>query len=143
MISSSLIYNVVCHIFTLVRTYFLFKCYTWKQKVTYEIHIFSLFRCCEGTYLLLYKLLCIGIKGHINESIQNIYQIHCSVNVNNMLTDWLGTNAGVKQADTLGAIQKCQHFHECANSTLFQTPSPLPSKCTDQHFWLPKYGFHA
>ncbi len=26
--------------------------------------------------------------------------------------------------DILGAIQKCQHFHECTNSTLFQTPSP-------------------
>ncbi len=25
---------------------------------------------------------------------------------------------------SLGAIQKCQHFHECTNSTLFQTPSP-------------------
>ncbi len=35
----------------------------------------------------------IGIKGHIYESIKNIYQnSYCSVNVNNMFD----TNAGVK-----------------------------------------------
>ncbi len=36
--------------------------------------------------LLLYKLLHIAIKGHIYESIKNIYQnSYCSVNENNML----------------------------------------------------------
>ncbi len=48
-----------------------------------------------------------------------------------------------KYLDMLWAIQKCQHFHECTNSTLFQTPSPLPFKCTDQHVWVPKYGFQT
>ncbi len=52
--------------------------------------------------LLLYKLLRIEIKGHIYESIKNIYQnSYCSVNVNNMLTDWFNTKAGVEQGDSL------------------------------------------
>ncbi len=47
--------------------------------------------------LLLHKLLRIGIKGHIYESIKNIYpNSYCSVNVNNMLTDWFNTKAGEK-----------------------------------------------
>ncbi len=52
--------------------------------------------------LLLYKLLRIGIKCHIYESIKNIYQnSYCSVYVNNMLTDWFDTNAGIKEGDSL------------------------------------------
>ncbi len=52
--------------------------------------------------LLLYELLRIGIKGHIYESIKNIYQnSYCSVNVNNMLTDWFDINVGIKQGDSL------------------------------------------
>ncbi len=27
------------------------------------------------------------------------------------------------------------HFHECTNSTLFQTPSPIPLKCTYQYLF--------
>ncbi len=51
--------------------------------------------------LLRYKLLRIGIKCDIYESIKNIYKIlYCSVNVDNMLTDWLNTKAGVKQGDS-------------------------------------------
>ncbi len=54
------------------------------------------------TDLLLYKLIHIGIKGHIYESIKNIYQnSYGSVNVNNMLTDWFNTKAGIKQGDSL------------------------------------------
>ncbi len=34
----------------------------------------------------------------------------------------------------LGAIQKCQH-QEYTNSTLFQTPSPLPPKVYKSTFW--------
>ncbi len=34
----------------------------------------------------------------------------------------------------LEAIQKCQHFHECTNSTLFQTPPP-PPKVYRPTFW--------
>ncbi len=42
------------------------------------------------------------LKGHIYESIKNIYQNpYCSVNVNNMLMDWFDINAGVKQGDSL------------------------------------------
>ncbi len=52
--------------------------------------------------LLLYKLLLNGVKGHIYESIKAIYQESiCSINVNNMLTEWIDTNYGVKQGDTL------------------------------------------
>ncbi len=48
--------------------------------------------------LLLYKLLRIAIKDHIYESIRNIHQnSYWSVNVNNILTDWFNTKAGVKQ----------------------------------------------
>ncbi len=52
--------------------------------------------------LLLYKLLLNGVKGHIYESIKVIYQESiCSININNMLTEWFDTNCGVKQGDTL------------------------------------------
>ncbi len=52
--------------------------------------------------LLLYKLLNIGIKGHIYENIKSIYkEATCAVYVNNMLTDWFKTESGVKQGDTL------------------------------------------
>ncbi len=41
------------------------------------------------------------MKGHIYESITNIYQnSNCSVNVNNMLTNWFDTNSGIKQGDS-------------------------------------------
>ncbi len=33
----------------------------------------------------------------------------------------------------LGAVHKCQHFHECTNHTLSERPSP-PKKSTHQHF---------
>ncbi len=57
---------------------------------------------CVDRNLVLYKLLRIGIKGHIYESIKNIYQnSYCSVNVNNMLTDWFNTKAGINQGDSL------------------------------------------
>ncbi len=51
--------------------------------------------------LLLYKLLLNGVKGHIYETIKAIYQESiCSINVNNMLTEWFETNCGVKQGGT-------------------------------------------
>ncbi len=35
----------------------------------------------------------------------------------------------------LGAVHNCQHFHECTNHTLSETPFPPPQKkCTHQHF---------
>ncbi len=34
----------------------------------------------------------------------------------------------------LGAIHKYQHFHECTNHTLSETPSPPKKKSTHQHF---------
>ncbi len=53
-------------------------------------------------YRLLHKLLLNGVKGHIYESIKVIYQESiCSINFNNMLTEWFDTNCGVKQGDTL------------------------------------------
>ncbi len=52
--------------------------------------------------LLLFKLLNLGIKGHICENIKAIYkEAICSINVNNMLTDWFQTYSGVIQGDTL------------------------------------------
>lgn len=52
--------------------------------------------------LLLYKLLTLGLKGHIYENIKCIYhEAICCINVNNMLTDWFKTDSGVKQGDTL------------------------------------------
>ncbi len=52
--------------------------------------------------LSLYKLLNIGIKGHIYENIKSIYKEGtCAVNVNNMLTDRFKTERGIKQGDTL------------------------------------------
>ncbi len=52
--------------------------------------------------LLLYKVLTNGIRGHMYENIKNIYgDSFCSVNINNMLTDWFDTKCGVKQGDTL------------------------------------------
>ncbi len=42
--------------------------------------------------LLLYKLLLNRVKGHIYESIKAIYQESiCSININNMLTEWFDT----------------------------------------------------
>ncbi len=55
----------------------------------------------------------------------------------------------LKALNSLTKSLSCSHkgpsknVNECTNSTLFQTPSPLPFKCTDQHFWFPKYGFHT
>ncbi len=52
--------------------------------------------------LLLFKLLNVGIKGHIYENIKAIYkEAICSINVNKMLTDWFQTYSGVVQGDTL------------------------------------------
>ncbi len=51
--------------------------------------------------LLLFKLLNLGIKGHINEKIKAIYkEAICCINVNKMLTDWFQTYIGVIQGDT-------------------------------------------
>jgi hypothetical protein len=44
----------------------------------------------------------IVLTGHIYENIKAIYQSsYCCVNVNNKLTNWFDTIAGVKQGDTL------------------------------------------
>ena len=52
--------------------------------------------------LMLYKLLKIGIKGHLYENIKCIYsEATCSINVNNILTEWFATESGVIQGDTL------------------------------------------
>ena len=52
--------------------------------------------------LLMYKLLLNGIKGHMYDNIKSIYnESFCSININNMLTDWFDTKYGVKQGDTL------------------------------------------
>lgn len=52
--------------------------------------------------LLLYKLISLGITGHIYENIKAIYkEATCAINVNNMLTEWFETESGVKQGDTL------------------------------------------
>ncbi len=52
--------------------------------------------------LLLFKLLNLGIKGHICENIKAIYkEAICCINVNNMLTDWFQTYNGIIQGDTL------------------------------------------
>ena len=52
--------------------------------------------------LLLYKLQLNNITGHIYENIKSIYSdALCSVNVNNMLTDWFSSDSGLKQGDTL------------------------------------------
>ncbi len=53
------------------------------------------------------------------------------VEYDNVKSNMLNINTGVPQGSILGphclgVIQKCQHFHECTNSTLFQTPSPPP-----------------
>ncbi len=39
----------------------------------------------------------------------------------------------------LGAVHNCQHFHECTNHALSETPSPAPKKSTHQHFLSAKY----
>ncbi len=41
----------------------------------------------------------------------------------------------------LGDIQKCQHFHECTNSTLFQTPSPSRLSVQTNIFGFQNMGF--
>ncbi len=52
--------------------------------------------------LLLFKLLKLGIKGHIYENIKAIYkEAICCININNMLTDWFQTHSGVIQGNTL------------------------------------------
>jgi hypothetical protein len=52
--------------------------------------------------LMLYKLLKLGINGNVYENVKNIYnEAHCSINVNNCLTDWFQTESGVKQGDTI------------------------------------------
>ncbi len=49
-------------------------------------------------------MLRIGIKGHIYESIKNIYEnSYCSVNIYNILTYWFDTKAGIKQCDSLSS----------------------------------------
>ncbi len=35
---------------------------------------------------------------------------------------------------SLRAIHKCQHFHECTNHKLSETPPPPKKKSTHQHF---------
>ena len=52
--------------------------------------------------LMLYKLLKIGVKGFMYENIKCIYsEATCSINVNNILTEWFKTDSGVIQGDTL------------------------------------------
>ncbi len=52
--------------------------------------------------LLLFKLINLGIKGHIYENIKAIYkEAICCINVNNMIADWFQTYSGIIQGDTL------------------------------------------
>jgi hypothetical protein len=52
--------------------------------------------------LLCYKLLKLGINGHVYENIKCIYQnTLCCLKLNDLLTDWFSTESGVLQGDTL------------------------------------------
>ena len=52
--------------------------------------------------LMLYKLLKVGVHGHLYENIKAIYSKSlCSISINDLLTDWFDTKSGVRQGDTL------------------------------------------
>ncbi len=92
----------VLNIFSLYVLYLETESFIKKKKYFDFLDAEKAFNGVERDLLLLCKLLCIGIKCHIYESIKNIYQnSYCSININNMLMDWFNTKAGVKQCDSL------------------------------------------